>query len=499
MFRQFINIVILLSAGILASCNSMMDEGDCPVTGGAARSLFLTLAIDNPTQHTRAPWSDSYESEAGNTFDTRIAMSGLQVVFYSVEGNYIGRAEGLVFWNDGTARYNIAGDISHLNMSVGKEYKVMVLANANSVNGNMGTLTYSINSIAYPNGYIPMWGVKQWTFTADEQQNLGTVLMLRAVAKVEVVLADNMVTNGYALESVTINHWNATGYCAPAGWNEVSSTEQIDQEKCINTEHDHKSGSLPFYEVVADKRFIIYLSEFAVKHTAENIPKLSVTLSDGTALPLVYNDAISFGKYSNDGYLIDGEDAVNIVRNHIYRFTIIGIGSALELDYSVMNWADADEWDLVSFQYPTYHSPVVPYITPSVPSTITTSPVMTYDALNPIPFSCWFNITEPAGLLWTPVIDKSLTMYDIKVFDPIGNDISSLPAEMKAGAGWYNIQIIPKDAANYGSIVKFGVTFEPSWMPGTPMYLFINGEEGGSNVAWPNSGTDPKIIEILQN
>jgi hypothetical protein len=371
-----------------------------------------------------------------------------------------------------------------------------VLANCPQAVSNIGSLYYSLDDITYPDGYVPMWGVKQMTMTGNELEELGDISMLRAVAKIEVVLSDAMMAKGYTLENVSINHYNEMGYCLPARWNQVENTLDLDQESCMNAYHSHKEGALAFTEVIEDKGQWLYIPEFNVLHTATNRPKLSVTLGDGSSVPLVFNDAIMFGQYDSDGYSVANSEG-NIVRNHIYRFNIVGIGSALEIDYEVLPWEDGGTWDRGVFEYPTYHNPVVPnYISPS--TVITTTPVMTYNNVDPLSgaFSVWFKMSEPIGQVWTPIVDKADTDYAIKVYNVSGVEITDANQWVAADT-WYNIKVIPLDPANVGDVVKFGITYRQNWMPsGMSMYLFINGKV--DEIAWPNSGSDPKIIEIKQ-
>lgn len=483
----------------ITSCDSINDEGVCSPDGGdgKVRKVSFTLTIDDASRKTRAAWSDAYVTDIGSVYDCRIALEGLQVLFYTSDNNYIGKVESLMHWPTSETEYRFAGDVTNLELRPGTTYKIMVLANCPDAVINIGSLYYHLDEITYPDGYLPMWGVKQMSMTGSELVELGDILMLRAVAKVEVVLSDEMMAKGYTLDGVSIDHYNDIGYCLPAGWNSVASTEALDQEGCHNPYHSHKNADLAFTEIVDGKSHWIYLPEFNVLHTATNRPRLSVVLGDGTSTPLVFNDAIMFGKYDADGYPVDGSEN-NIVRNHIYRFNITGISMGIEIDYEVLDWEDGGTWDRGVFEYPTYHNPVVPdYLNPT--DVITLSPTMTYNNADPEAgaFSVWFRMSEPVGQTWTPVVDKADTEYAIKVYNVSGTEITD-KSQWVAADTWYNIKVIPLNPANAGAKVKFGITYRQNWMPsGMSMYLFINGKV--DEIAWPNSGSDPKLIEIIQN
>ena len=490
-------MLVALSACVFMSCESINDEAACITNLGAVRKVSFTLTIDDAKPKTKAAWSESYVTDIGTSYDSRIAFEGLQVLFYTTDNTYVGRVNSLMHWPTSATEFRFAGDATDLNLTAGAAYKVMVLANCPDAVANLGTLYYSLDDIVYPDGYVPMWGVKQMTMTGEELQDLGDIMLLRAVSKIEVVLSDAMIAKGYTLEDVSINHYNDLGYCLPEGWSEVTNTTELDQEECLNAYHSHKTDKLVFTEVEGGKNHWLYIPEFNVLHTAINRPKLSVTLGDGSSVPLVFNDAIMFGSYDADGYPVEGSEN-NIVRNHIYRFNIVGVGSTIEIDYEVLDWEDGGTWDRGVFEYPTYHNPVVPnYLDPT--ALITVEPVMTYNNADPLAgaFSVWFRMSEPVGQVWTPVVDKADTDYDIKVFNTSGVEITD-ENQWVAADTWYNIKVVPLDPSNAGDVVKFGVTYKQSWMPsGMSMYLFINGK--ADEIAWPNSGSDPKIIEIKQN
>jgi hypothetical protein len=68
-------------------------------------------------------------------------------------------------------------------------------------------------------------------------------------------------------------------------------------------------------------------------------------------------------------------------------------------------------------------------------------------------------------------------------------------SQLVAFNGWYNILIIPTDAAYTGK-ARFGITYTQDWMGAGSRYLLINGEV--DHIFWPNSGSEPRIIDIQQ-
>ena len=114
-------------------------------------------------------------------------------------------------------------------------------------------------------------------------------------------------------------------------------------------------------------------------------------------------------------------------------------------------------------------------------------------------FAVWFKMDKPEQQTWTPVVNKANTEYEIRVYKSNAPDVQLTdPADWVADSeNWYRIVVIPLNPANSGTEVDFGITYTQSWMPdGSSLYLFINGTS--EKIAWPNSGSDPKIIRIRQ-
>ena len=493
MFTRILNKVILLSMCVFASCNAILDNDICN-GDGMTRKVTFKMTMNNSSRYTRA-WSDGYETGKDIPYDNRIAYDGLRVLFYTLDNSYIGEASELMYWPLSEDRYHFSGNITELNLVPGTGYKVMVLANCPG-NTGMENLYFEIADATYPNGNIPMWGVKQFELNNGELQDLGTIDLLRAMAKVEVVLSDNMTANGYSIQEVSLNHHNTQGNCLPTGWNSVGKTSDLDIVACINSRHSHNSKPLELVEIEDGKKFWIYIPEYNVRHTTTNRPNISITLSNGTEM-LQFPNSLKFGTYTAKGELEEDSEE-DIVRNHIYRFNIAGIAGGIEFEYNVLPWEDGGTWDRGEFAYPTYHNPVVPdYLNPT--AVITSAPVMKYNntsAAEDDAFTVWFKLTRPTDQLWVPVTDQLSSDYEIRVYNHLGEKLDN-PAQWVASDNWYRIVVLPLQPDHTGVTVKFGITYHQDWMPdGNSIYLFINGK--ADEIAWPESGNDPKIIEIKQ-
>ena len=123
-------------------------------------------------------------------------------------------------------------------------------------------------------------------------------------------------------------------------------------------------------------------------------------------------------------------------------------------------------------------------------------------------FHCYFQILAPETVEWKPVFMGSKENYQIRVYHvgknleqttstPIfDTGVTGLQSNLSTcGAGeWYHIVVFPlsDDGANTTDI-EFGISYYQAW---TDQYinLYVNGEY--NNIRWPNSGNNPKIINI---
>lgn len=530
---KFRNFLIVLAAGALASCNAIFDDSACTSLEDGREVTFVLALSEATGASSRAAWNDATASATdveGNIFENRLLAEQLRVAVYTTANVYLGDVTDLLYWpiNAEGTRYQFKGNLpvalltnmAALPAGTTPDYKFMVYANSPAGNSPANIL-YTLADVTKTDSAIPMWGVKQTDLTpllSAQSMDMGTIWLLRSVAKVEVNLADEL-TSHYVLKDVSINYHNAQGYVLPEGWDTTTATETLDREGVFRGYRSLHSGVHPFVEAVSGERYVMYLPEYDNSLFAEYEAKISVTLNDGTA-DRVFTDALQFRNYS--GGVATG-DVYNLVRNTIYRFNItaVNVGN-LELNFSVADWARSDNWEWVQdFSYPTYHNPVLADSGErdgdATNDIFPDKPTMKYVAdaaqKEANAFSCWFQILTPVDQTWLPVLRTASANANIKVYKEVVSggittmdlvyDPSSATTEISNGSlltaynGWYNIKVIPTAAENVGEIVEFGITYTQSWMGlGGSRYLMINGEH--DHIMWPNSGTDARIIKIEQ-
>lgn len=527
--RERIKYIICVIAGLaLVACNTIYDHGDCP-SFGEPHSVNFVLQIDVPTT-TRATW-DSAEAtdELGTGFENRILPEQLRVEIYSANNTYIGEVEDLLYWpiSEDGSRYQFQGRVPEalLNDAAGLPadsapvYKFMVYANC--ADGDNAAITYAYDDLDMTTGAIPMWGVKQADISDlldNRVQQLGVISLLRAVAKVEVIVDEAL--SGCVINSAQINYHNRQGYALPTGWDSATATTALDRDGVFREYRMVHTTPHALTEVESGRKFIIYLPDYQNSMFKDFESKISVNVTYNSTT-MDFPDALQFRSH------VDGRptgEVTNIVRNTIYRFRITQVKSgSLELSYEVADWERSDNWEWVQyFDYPNYHNPVLPDsatrdgdpsndIFPDQPTMHYTAPnERGYIVSESGAFSCWFQMVSPIGQTWLPTLRAASDRCEIRVYKEVDSvtrelvyttESSVIDPSLKDGSklvafsGWYNILIIPTDAA-YTGVVRFGITYTQDWMGAGSRYLLVNGEV--DHTIWPNSGDEPRIIDIQQ-
>lgn len=314
----------LLSLLSLASC-SRNDE--VTVADGEEGKVYvtLTLSINGEEAESRATWENNDYPEDGNEWENTI--NDLQILIYDATTNaYVGRVENLIQLLDD--RYS--GTLSAAAWKTNKDYKVMAFANCPTINNpnNIGNLLYTRTDVEY----IPMWGVTTTTLNLipGESDDIGGIDLLRAMAKVEVNFSEDFPTDEYTIGDIIVSPYNTKGYCVPKGYASVDNTGDLDREEAgtaysFNPYLSESKSALTFKK--EDGKYYIYLPEY--KNTETNAATIQVTVN-GETYPL------EFKNYENG---TPTGAPYDIVRNHIYRYTITGVNNGeLTVKYRALPW-----------------------------------------------------------------------------------------------------------------------------------------------------------------
>ena len=523
-------LILLIVSLMAASC--VFDADRCDILADKPYGVRFTVSLSD--HRTRASWNDDYLSDEGVAYDYRIMPDELRLVIYTKDGARLGVINDLDYWpiNESHTEFQFVGEmpkefLDYFAASGESEsvFRFMVLANCSDDSSDEENITYSQAQIdpTNENSAIPMWGVKEADVSSlytVANIDIGNISLLRAAARIEVKLSDELKQKNVTINSATLKYYNKTGYVLPNGWSQVSTTKNLDQENCLRI-YRHAAINMPFIEDKNSGIYYLYVTEYDnINYTGER-NKISLEFNvDGK--DKYFEDAISFCVYQGGAPVENSH--YNIVRNHIYEFEILSIaGSNLLLEYTVADWVTEDwdgngqEYEEHDLSYPTYHNPVVPleFLTLDAVEQANYKisnkfePKMYYSAGNNEEggFHCYFQILAPESVEWKPVFMGSKENYRIRVYrvnkslvqesNPIydtGDDVLQVNLGVCNAGEWFHIIVFPlsDDGANTTEI-EFGISYYQVW---TDQYinLYVNGEYG--NIRWPNSGSNPKIINI---
>ena len=398
--------ILVFMMYLAASCGYIMDDGTCPEVSKGGRALFFRIELDEQTPGTKADdiWGNPYEDEIGTDFDSRIRPDAMFVVIYGPDNKVKGTVYDLSWWlvEGSDSEYEFMGDISHLELNTSDIYKVAIYANTmapshvESLDSQDGParMWFDISDVdaMQSDSYIPMWGLVSTRFTLAEGQQLGNISLLRAVSKVRVRLTPALQSQGFRIMGAKLNTYNRTGFCLPSGWYDGESTLQLYQQGCFRPYSSQNSTPLPF-EVNADgTEAIIYMPEL---ETSDIENPVTLTISDASDMIKDYH--LQFRNYTGG---LAGAQAFDIVRNHIYDYTISQIvsGKQLVLTCDVVSWDRLREDIDFTNDVVTFSSPIQWTNVKSVK--YDTREVVLYDDTS-IEAICSFRIDTPLGATWT--------------------------------------------------------------------------------------------------
>ena len=492
-----------------------------PIVLEGERTISFTIGFDLSTTRVECD-----ETDRKVPFDHYIQPGTLRVKMTDTDNTIIGEVERLSIWptNAEQTEFMFTGKLpdGFVFDPASPYYKFHSIVNAplNALDEELVLYHYQHLDPRNEESAIPMWGVTTVDLTPILNETNYTIpeplWLLRSAAKIEVHLSDDLKAKGTKINSAMMKYYNVEGYVAPYDWHRFENTKQVDCEKAIHV-YRHAAINLPLIEDEETGSYYVYMPEYNNQDYPGERNKISLVMTHG-GQEKIFDDVISFVEYSN-GKVVEGSD-YNIVRNHIYRFSIRSIlGDNLTLEYKVADW-DAEDWGTGNdyeehdISYPTYVNPIVPAeyleITPDKQSNyiITSEPKMYFGGANNLEvgaFVGYFRITAPLDVQWKPGFMGSKENYQIRVYKKGGTDdgkllfdsgASDLQGNLSSCGGneWFKIVVFPLsgDGAD-ATTIPLGISYYQRW---TDQYinLFVNGEYDA--IRWPNSGDNPKIIEI---
>mgnify|MGYP003397290978 FL=1 len=350
-----LNVMSVCLFGMLAvSCSQSMDEVENPMMKSESKKtqVMFTITLDDSSSRglSNEAWSGDYQKEEGLSAEKTI--KNLQVMLFSEEGDYMADMQNTIYYETSTKGvYEFVGDISvdagyittGANGASFLNAKMMVLANCSkiSLNGNStyeDVMTHSFAHEVSPS-HIPMWGLQTVNVEVNEGQRnqLPAVDMLRAMAKVEVIMA----AEGYTMENVVLNRYNTAGYCMP----NISDFSNLANTAALNTENNtnyYSSSAADLTIEANNNKVVFYIPE--CENTSDNPLSMYVNITNAAGDNVdenLNNAKIYFKDYSDNV-------SFNVVRNHVYRYTISTINDNLDMELTckVKEWEkETETWD----------------------------------------------------------------------------------------------------------------------------------------------------------
>ena len=410
----YVYICAILLTTVLFSCSSDDDRLETP--GGDAAEVYVSVTLAmNKGEATRASASPS-DMEKGQSYDDAIEYGDVELYVFDKDNKFVEKVA--IFIAGPNVWQGSLSNISQAAVKNGDYFHIMALCNhKGALNTNYSTPTAGtttlndfIASLSF-SGYteeftknltkkdaqgnavssssdacIPMWGIKSIQFSpSGTMTNVGTIDILRALAKVRIALGGEAKTKNFQLQGASLNLANPNGFLAAqahggsqqayiketrsggngytTNWNYVENgTTNKEDFNGDNDQTDRQDGiiypsiflgtstiseGLNFSKVTenGNEYYVIYIPEYNhFKDGDEEVQTpatIELTIAD-EAGNLVkdskdQNYKLHFADYSNGKS--PNAPQWDIIRNDIYDYTITKIEAGLQVELQVAKWA----------------------------------------------------------------------------------------------------------------------------------------------------------------
>lgn len=338
MIRLLPHILLVALLSVIAGACSTDDAAPDAVPQDDTQVSFI-LSLGDASTRTRATWNDPYDCMDGVDYDRRIDPDMLYAAIYDATNDNLAATVDILSYHETTTEgeYEFIGSVTPadgVGFNMKGTYKLMVFANCDEPDyENLSSFEYSYAPDEVKSGsrLIPMWGVAtvELDLEKGKRQTLDDPIdLLRAFAKVEILLSEE-ITNTYTITNATLTKYNGKGYCLPAGYLDVANTRELDRETGDNSSFKPLSSlaeGLDLYVPEEGKTACLYIPEYA---NGTDAAAISLTLTGAN------NEEIS-GNLEFKDYTTNVPH--DIVRNHIYRYTVTVEQGKLKVECKVLPW-----------------------------------------------------------------------------------------------------------------------------------------------------------------
>lgn len=334
-------LTVSLMFCLLSTMSCGFDDGydNEDQNDNAVMVAFRMSYANGNTRAANEGWDDYDPKDDGTAYENAINTEQLQIKVCDENGTIIGDVDNVIAINNGTDTnpdYSITGTWENAADKLSKAKKIMVFANCGTSNVTPGNIQNLAFTRASTTQYIPMWGVTTLTneLVVGKSNNLGTIDMLRSLAKVKVKLADGMKARKYSLGAMQLNNYNTSGYSLPMTYNTVASTAAI---RFDNSLHANSSWAQSIAMTNNDDESImLYIPEYDnINAAADRKATISLQLlRDGEEEG---NYTLHFCNYTTEG-APDATSTYNIQRNHYYEYTVGRTDDQVKIVLNVKKW-----------------------------------------------------------------------------------------------------------------------------------------------------------------
>lgn len=244
----------------------------------------------------------------------------------------------LIDGKDGDTRRNINGKLSE-TYDASKPMEFVVIANAENRGVNdfkitkgqnkaalYEQLSFNFNKSQDWSTNIPMWGMGTIKNIKTGDNNFGTLELVRAIAKVNVTVADGAGLKNFEITEIRLQHYNTKGYCAPT----ASSGPSIPVGSTIASDSEEDLTSGPLIGEEGNKfENKFYIPEHKNINITDDSKKVCLIIS----AKVREVEKIYTVQFSTDGKPYD------VLRNHLYVFNITSVDNiTASLAYEVKQW-----------------------------------------------------------------------------------------------------------------------------------------------------------------
>lgn len=334
-------LTVSLMFCLLSTMSCGFDDGydNEDQNDNAVMVAFRMSYANGNTRAANEGWDDYDPKDDGTAYENAINTEQLQIKVCDENGTIIGDVDNVIAINNGTDTnpdYSITGTWENAADKLSKAKKIMVFANCGTsivTPGNIQNLAFARSATTQ---YIPMWGVTTLTneLVVGKSNNLGTIDMLRSLAKVKVKLADGMKARNYSLGALQLNNYNTSGYSLPLTYNTAASTAAI---RFGNSLHANSSWAQSIAMTGdGDESIMLYIPEYDNINAATD-RKATISLQlmrDGEEEG---NYTLHFCNYTPEG-APDAASTYNIQRNHYYEYTVGRTDDQVKIVLNVKEW-----------------------------------------------------------------------------------------------------------------------------------------------------------------